>query len=114
MTPGEAVALAIEGHVRRMVFDPEGVVLEFGRKKRFFTGGLREMIEARDRHCTGPGCEVPWWDCDVDHIIDWQHLGETNGDNGELKCRWHNQHKPEYTITQDPTTGRAHWRKRGY
>lgn len=113
VTPGEAVALAIEGHVRRMVFDPEGVVLEFGRKKRFFTGGLREMIEARDRHCTGPGCEVPWWDCDVDHIIDWQHLGETGGDNGELKCRWHNQHKSEYSIRQDPTTGRAHWRKRG-
>ena len=59
ISPNAALALALEGHVRRMVFD--GPSTTFGRNKRFFTGGLRELIEARDRHCQGPGCDIAWW-----------------------------------------------------
>ena len=100
----------MEGHVRRMVFD--GPNITFGRNRRFFTGGLRELIEARDRHCQGPGCEVPWWQSHVDHNVDHQYGGETTDDNGDLKCPWHNQNKPKYDITFDPITRRSRWRKR--
>jgi hypothetical protein len=111
ISSGRALELAIESHVRRMVFDRDGHVLAFGRRRRFFTGGLREMIEARDRYCQGPGCDVPDWGCDVDHLIDWQHQGTTQGANGGLKCRWHNHHKPQYDITTCAVTGISRWRK---
>lgn len=38
----QIVELALKGHVRRIVFDDDGQVLDFGQKKRFFTGNLRE------------------------------------------------------------------------
>ncbi|MDJ0962363.1 MAG: DUF222 domain-containing protein, partial [Acidimicrobiia bacterium] len=112
ISPGRALALAVEGEVRRLVFDGPDVRTRFGRSKRFADGALREMIMARDRHCQGPGCDVPAWRCDVDHIIDWQHDGETNGDDLELKCRWHNGNKSQFHIFTDPVTGRVSWRRR--
>lgn len=110
--PGEALALAIEGHVRRLVFDTPDEKTRFGREARLFTGPLRLMIEARDRHCAGPGCDVPSNECHIDHVVDWQHGGLTEGDNGEAKCGWHNGRKSQYLIWTDPVTGRARWRKR--
>lgn len=61
------------------------------------TGALRAMIEAWDRTCQAPGCDVAGWRCDVDHIIDWQHMGDTNGDDLELKCKRYNGHKSNLT-----------------
>ncbi len=112
ISPGRALALAVEGEVRRLVFDGPDIRTRFGRSKRFADGALREMIMARDRHCQAPGCDVPAWRCDVDHIIDWQHDGETNGDDVELKCPWHNGNKSSYDIFTDPVTGTVAWRRR--
>lgn len=112
ISPGRALALAVEGEIRRLVFDAPDVRTRFGRAKRFADGALREMIEARDRHCQGPGCDIASWRCQVDHIVDWQHDGETNGEDLELKCPWHNGRKSQYQIHTDPVTGRATWRRR--
>ncbi|MGI9643460.1 MAG: HNH endonuclease signature motif containing protein, partial [Acidimicrobiia bacterium] len=112
ISPGQALALAMEGHVRRLVFDTPDERTKFGREARFFTGGLRLMVEARDRHCTGPGCGTPSDQCHIDHLLDWQHDGETEGDNGDCKCPWHNIHKSKYVITTDAITGRTRWRRR--
>jgi hypothetical protein len=112
ISPGRALALAVEGEVRRLVFDGPEIETRFGRARRFADGALRQMIEARDRHCRAPGCDVPAWRCDVDHIIDWQHDGETNGDDLEMKCPWHNGNKAQYTITTDSVTGAVTWRRR--
>jgi hypothetical protein len=43
---------------QRIVFDAEGHVLDFGRRKRFFDGGLRQAMELRDRTCAEDG-----WTC---------------------------------------------------
>ena len=111
ITPGQALALAVEGHVRRFILDAPSEKLRFGRKQRFFTGGLKAFIQARDRTCTGPGCDIPAYECDIDHIIEFQHHGTTDDDNGGCKCRWHHVQKPNYTITTDPITGRTRWRR---
>lgn len=112
VTPGEALALALEGHVRRLVYDTPDARLRYGRKKRLFTGVLRELIQVRDRTCTGPGCDTPAYECDVDHIIEWQHGGTTDPDNGDCKCPWHHDHKNHYDITVDPVTGAVRWHRR--
>ncbi len=112
VSPATALGLAIEGEIRRLVFDGPDIQTQFGRSKRFATPQLRAMIEARDRHCNGPGCEVPAWECDADHIFDWQYGGVTNGDDLEAKCSWHNRVKDNYRITTDPVTGAAAWQRK--
>ncbi|MFT7609855.1 MAG: hypothetical protein ACI9MX_002936, partial [Candidatus Aldehydirespiratoraceae bacterium] len=42
-------------HVRRLVYEPPGVILDYGRKQRLFTGELRQAIQARDRQCAHDG-----------------------------------------------------------
>lgn len=112
ISPGRALALAVEGEVRRLVFDVPDVQTTFGRSKRFADGALRAMIQARDRHCQAPGCDVPAFECDIDHIIDWQYRGRTNAEDLECKCRWHNRVKDTYDIHVDTITGAAIWRRR--
>ncbi|HSL56474.1 MAG TPA: DUF222 domain-containing protein, partial [Acidimicrobiales bacterium] len=42
--PGDAVAAALVGHVRRVVVDGEGTVIDLGRKQRCFTGAARDAV----------------------------------------------------------------------
>ena len=90
VSPRNAVEVLLEGHIRRVVFGPDGHVLDFGRKDRFFTRGLREAIMFRNRECVVPGCDVPARFCEIDHCTSWSDLGHTSEPNGDCKCRFHN------------------------
>lgn len=50
---------ALTGHVRRVVLDSLGRVVDLGRKQRLFTGGARVAAQLAARHCGHPGCDVP-------------------------------------------------------
>jgi hypothetical protein len=102
--PSEAVALAVRGDVRRVVFGSKGHVLDFGRKTRFPPGGLREAIIARDRTCTVDGCERPGRACQVDHHQPWGADGDTAEWNLRLMCGPHNRgrHRRSRPTGDDP------------
>jgi hypothetical protein len=40
--PHDALGAALVGHIRRVVFDSRGVVVDMGRKSRLFTGTARQ------------------------------------------------------------------------
>ncbi len=44
--PSDAVVAALIGHVRRVVIDTTGVVIDLGRRRRLFTGAARQAIAA--------------------------------------------------------------------
>jgi hypothetical protein len=90
ITPTEALNAALGGEVRRIVFGSDGHVLDFGRSRRLFTKALADAIGARDRRCRQPGCLLPASRCQVDHVMEHQHGGETSERNGECLCRFHN------------------------
>jgi hypothetical protein len=79
------VRLLVQGEVRRVVRGPGGEILEFGRRRRFFTPTQREAIAVRDRVCSC-GCGLPAWLCEADHIIEWRDGGLTDLDNGQPAC----------------------------
>ncbi|MGI9609834.1 MAG: DUF222 domain-containing protein, partial [Acidimicrobiia bacterium] len=81
--------IACDTSVSRVVFGPESEILDFGRKTRVISTGLRRAVVARDRNCTWNGCTRPNVWCDVHHIVHWADGGETNLDNLELLCRYH-------------------------
>ena len=107
----QIVQLALEGHVRRIVFDADGQVLDLGRKQRFFTGALREGIELRDRVCQHPGCDLPGVWCEADHVNPFSKGGSTSIDNAQLLCGFHNRQKGDRYLTPwwDQTLKRLMW-----
>jgi hypothetical protein len=80
-----------EADVERIVFDGPSRVIDVGARRRFFTGATRRAVEVRDRRCVHPGCEVPAFLCQVDHVVPVEHGGLTTQDNGRLLCGFHNR-----------------------
>ncbi|HEU4319429.1 MAG TPA: DUF222 domain-containing protein [Acidimicrobiia bacterium] len=79
--------VACDCSITRIVFNPEGEVIDVGRKTRIWSPAQRRAITARDRHCQGPGCRTPAKDCDIHHTTHWADGGETSVESGLLLCR---------------------------
>ncbi len=92
ITPTQGVEQALKGHIRRLVYQSPGVILDYGRSTRLFTGALRQAIQARDRTCRHPGCDLPARLCEIDHINEWQHGGTTIHTNAAARCSYHHRH----------------------
>jgi len=43
----------------------------------------------RDGGCVGPNCTAPPSWCHAHHVIEWEHGGRTDVDNGALLCSFH-------------------------
>lgn len=94
VAPVDVVRAAIVGHVRRVVVDSAGVVVDAGRKRRLFTGVAREMALLLAHSCDHLGCTVPASQCAVDHVEEWtRDGGPTDQSNGRPRCDPHNADK---------------------
>lgn len=103
--PTDVIAAAATGHVRRVVFDSSGTVIDLGRRSRLFTGAARDALRLQDRHCLWPGCNAPPWRTQIDHTIPWSHGGPTNPTNGGPLCPRHNRHKHHGHTTRRVAPG---------
>ena len=108
VTPSEAVMAALHGHVRRVVFDSAGNVIDLGRRRRLFAGAARDAVRLQASRCTWPGCCVTAGHCNADHTTDWQHGGTTRPTNGGPLCPKHDRAKNDgYRVHRD-NTGQWH------
>ncbi|WP_165362734.1 HNH endonuclease signature motif containing protein [Promicromonospora panici] len=81
--------LACDSRITRVVFGPDGAVLDVGRAQRTVTGQMRRAVIARDQHCVYPGCDQPPSRCEVHHAVrHWADGGNTSVTNSALLC-WH-------------------------
>jgi Domain of unknown function (DUF222)/HNH endonuclease len=67
-----------------------GTRVDVSVQARFFSGGTRRALEARDRMCTHPYCYEPADNCQADHIVPYAQGGPTTQENGRLLCAFHN------------------------
>ena len=107
--PQDMLAAALCGHVRRVVFDTAGVVIDLGRRSRLFTGSSRDAVLLGDRWCLWPGCDLRTGRCQTDHTTPWATgNGPTSPNNGGPACARHNRWKQThgYTTRRDPN---GHW-----
>jgi hypothetical protein len=99
--------LACNSAVTRIVFGPDGAVLDVGRAQRTVSGQMRRAVIARDQHCVYPGCDQPPSRCEVHHaIIHWADGGDTSVSNSALLCWFHHQLVDAKGITMH-WTGKA-------
>lgn len=105
--PHDMLVAATIGHVRRVVLDSAGVVVDAGRKQRLFTGAMRDLVLMTHRRCTWPGCQRPGSQCEADHVLPFASSGPTATKNGGPDCPHHNRWKARGYTTQRDAEG--HW-----
>jgi len=98
--PGDVLAAALVGHVRRVVVDAAGTVIDLGRKRRLFTGSARDaaLLQALLRspgalRCLWPGCDGRGANLQIDHREPARHHGPTDVSNSDAYCGFHNRTK---------------------
>jgi hypothetical protein len=92
--PEHALKAALTGHIRRVVIDTAGVVINMGRLQRLFTGSARTAAQLLATTCSHAGCQIPATLCDVDHLEPWtQSHGRTDQHNAGPGCNPHNRRK---------------------
>ncbi|MDQ3544244.1 MAG: 13E12 repeat family protein [Actinomycetota bacterium] len=108
--PADIVAAALIGHIRRLVVNTHGVIIDFGRRARVFTGAARDaallqaILDTRGR-CLWPGCGHHH--THNDHTDPWGTGGHTELANTGPLCPRHNRYKTRgYRTWRDP---HGHW-----
>jgi hypothetical protein len=92
--------------VERVVFGPQGEVLDYGRSRRLFTAAQRKALRARDAGCRFPGCGLPW--AQAHHVVPWQDGGSTDLANALLLCQVHHHRVHDdgwLIVVDDPERG---------
>ena len=107
--PHDVLRAALAGHIRRVVVDAQGVVIDMGRKARLFTGPAREAAKLLTRRCDHAGCDLPEDFCQVDHVTEWVDHGTTDQINAGVDCGHHNRVKHRRKFTRRRCTlGRSY------
>jgi len=96
---------------RRLVTDPLGKLIDYGRDRDEPPPELANHIRARDQVCTFPNCHRRAISCELDHVQPWAQRGHTNTDNLIAACARHHhlKHDGGWTNHYNPTTGTTTW-----
>jgi hypothetical protein len=105
--PHAVLQATLEGYVRFVILNDEGVPIHWGRERRLFTGAARDAVMSLSPRCTHPGCRVRAGRSQADHTKPWSHGGETCPENGGPGCGRHNRFRYHgYTVHRDR---HGHW-----
>jgi hypothetical protein len=83
--------LAGEAELVSVVRGASGGVLSYWQRRRLASPGQRQLLAARDRGCSFPGCARPPAWCQAHHVVPWRHGGPTDLDNLCLVCPFHHR-----------------------
>jgi hypothetical protein len=87
----EARRLACDCRLIPVTLSAESMPLEIGRASRTIPPHIRRLVVDRDQHCAFPDCVRPATQCQVHHLVEWQHGGDTELPNLALLCKRHHR-----------------------
>lgn len=74
------------------------MIVAAGRKRKHFTGALREVMQAIDPVCGWLGCNLRAQMAAIDHLQPRSRGGPTDARNGKIMCDHHNIFTADYTV----------------
>jgi hypothetical protein len=89
------------GTWRRLVTDPLGKLIDYGRDVYRPPKDLADHIIARDQTCRFKNCHRPACRCDLEHQVPWERGGETSQANLNATCCRHHHLKHEAGWTPE-------------
>ena len=106
--PRQAVALAFLGHVRRIVVDGAGVIINAGRLRRLYTGPVRQVLQVLEPRCMWLGCMIRAAISQIDHLHNYSDGGTTDAATAGVMCMHHNifKYQHRYHARRD---AQGHW-----
>jgi hypothetical protein len=111
ITTGQAWTLTTDAELRRMVCDPlTGTLIDASTPGYRPPKWLTELILARDRVCSCPGCNRPAMSTQLDHRTPYRQGGGTSGSNLHAVCLHHHRIKDGggFHLRRQPN-GDDHW-----
>ena len=92
--------MACDCDVHRYITNPQGTVIDYGRRQRVVPEPLFDTLLIRDHGCRWPGCAIPAGSCDAHHATHWLDHGKTDPDNLVLLCWFHHHllHEQHWSI----------------
>jgi hypothetical protein len=78
ITAAHARRLACEADIIPVVLGTHSAPLDVGRRARLATFEQRMALRARHSTCMVEGCDVPFDDCEIHHLVPWEHGGHTD------------------------------------
>ena len=104
--------MACDAGIIPAVYGADSEVLDFGRRTRTISPGLRHFLVARDGGCVWPGCDRPPSWTEAHHREQWlKDQGKTEPDNLDLLCLHHHHkvHEGSWTMTIGDDPDRTPW-----
>jgi hypothetical protein len=81
--------------------DSKGVITDFGRERRLFSGPIRIAAKLMGHTCSHPGCDIPAEQCEIDHLQEFiRDNGTTSLVNSDITCTSHNRFKHRAGLTR--------------
>ena len=112
-----AAQMLCDSVMHRVLVEPKGAILDFGRATRTISAPLWSALVARDQGCRFPGCDRPATWCEAHHVVWFSQGGETSLGNLVLLCsrhhhllhqrRWHAKLLPDATFEVTDDLGRV-------
>ncbi|WP_370249492.1 DUF222 domain-containing protein [Nocardioides sp.] len=93
--------LAAKAGIIPAVLDGAGMVLDWGRTRRFHTRAQRLAIATIHRTCVHPDCDVSASHCEIDHDPPWESGGGTDL-TGKPRCPKHHRERHRDQGTDPP------------
>jgi uncharacterized protein DUF222 len=104
----DVIRLARHAHHYLAIFD-KGKALALYHTKRLASPGQRIVLQANDRGCTHPGCDVAGYYCEVHHVQDWASTHCTDINQLTLACGPHHRLLDKGWTTRKRANGDTQW-----
>lgn len=100
LAPETVSRLACDATMRRVTLDEHGAPINVGRQYRTATNPQWAAIKAIHSTCAWDGCTAPITHCQLHHILEWEHGGNTDLDNLLPLCSKHHHrvHEGHWTV----------------
>ena len=86
------------------VLDAHGATIDVGRQRRVATRHQRRALRAMHTTCAHPDCTVRFDNCQIHHVVPWEHGGPSDLANLLPLCTTHHHHVHEggWSLTLNP------------